>query len=115
MEWETKKLVNQKIRKQGNQEMGKRGNEKTRKRGNEERPEAEGNTVWEGDKAPNLMNIWYPKNRSYFIPIYSQVACRPLYKHDRLTTQILIVVCNSPKLFLVLVHLHAIPNLYFCN
>ena len=34
---------------------------KTTKQGNEERPEAEGNTAHEGDKAPNLMNERYSR------------------------------------------------------
>ena len=40
---------------------GKQGNKETRKRGNEEKPEAEGNTLWEGDKAPNLTNKRYSR------------------------------------------------------
>ena len=58
---EMRKPENQKTRKPGNQETRKPGNQEARKRGNEERPEAEGNTLREGDKAPNLMNERYSR------------------------------------------------------
>ena len=95
--------------------MRKCGNKETRKQGNEERPEAEGNTAREGDKAPNLTNERYSR--------IQVVACRStvgayaglyIYKIDSQPGS-LSLSRHPPDLYIVLVHFHAIPNLYLCN
>ena len=52
--------------------------------------ESEMGPEWEGDKAPNLTNVWYPKNIGCCVPIYGRGVRWPLYTQDQLTTQIFI-------------------------
>ena len=49
------------------------------------------------------------------MPIYSRGVRWPLFKQDRLPTQISISVGHPRDLYIVLIHFHAIPNLYLCN
>ena len=54
-------------------------------------------TEREGDKAPNLTNVWYLKNTGCCVPIYSRGLRWPLYTQDRLTTKISIPVPPSSR------------------
>ena len=59
--WETERETKRNLKWETEREMKRDSKQKTRKRGNEERPEAEGDTAREGDKAPNLTNVRYSR------------------------------------------------------
>ena len=54
----------------------------------ENETESETGTEQKGDKAPNVTNVWHPKNIGCYVPIYGRGVHRPLDTQDRLTTQI---------------------------
>ena len=58
--------------------------------GMENETESETEMEREGDNAPNLLNVWYPKNIGFCMPIYGRGVRWPLYTHDRLIIQIFI-------------------------